>query len=135
MPTDFESWWLETGEQLTKHEVGLKDLMQCAYEARRKAEPVLWERMSKRHTAGRWVPCADKTEATGALMGGWEIRPLFTVPQPVGPFNSDTVVCRRYTQAHYPGQTFFHYDLEAIFDSVPVKLGDLLKMVGLQKWE
>ena len=31
---DFESWWADTGEQLTKHEVGLKDLMQCAYEAR-----------------------------------------------------------------------------------------------------
>ena len=31
---DFESWWVETGEQLTKHEIGLKDLMQCAYESK-----------------------------------------------------------------------------------------------------
>lgn len=30
---EFEAWWLEVGESLTKHEVGLKDLMQCAYEA------------------------------------------------------------------------------------------------------
>lgn len=31
---DFETWWADTGEQLTKHEVGLKDLMECAYTAR-----------------------------------------------------------------------------------------------------
>lgn len=37
--SDFESWWAETGEQLTKHEVGLKDLMQCAYEASPAAQP------------------------------------------------------------------------------------------------
>lgn len=29
---EFETWWTEIGEQLTKHEIGLKDLMQCAYE-------------------------------------------------------------------------------------------------------
>lgn len=40
---NFESWWAETGEQLTKHEIGLKDLMQCAYEAKpaqHQGEPV-----------------------------------------------------------------------------------------------
>ena len=31
---DFETWWADTGEQLTKHEIGLKDLMECAYTAR-----------------------------------------------------------------------------------------------------
>lgn len=31
---EFEAWWLEVGESLTKHEVGLKDLMKCAYEAK-----------------------------------------------------------------------------------------------------
>ena len=44
--TDFESWWAETGEQLTKHEIGLKDLMRCAYEAvpaaQHQGEPVAW---------------------------------------------------------------------------------------------
>ena len=30
---DFNRWWVEVGARLTKHEVGLKDLMQCAFEA------------------------------------------------------------------------------------------------------
>lgn len=55
---------------------------------------------------------------------------------PAGPFNSDTVVCRRYTQAHYPGQNFYHYDLQPAFNSVPVKLGDLIFVAeGMKKWD
>lgn len=67
--TDFESWWAETGEQLTKHEIGLKDLMQCAYDAaQHQGDPVaicrLWnEGGSGERTSVEFInePCADGT--------------------------------------------------------------------------
>ena len=45
-----------------------------------------------------------------------------------GAFGPDTVVCRRYQMAQYPGQDFYHYDIEPYYDSVPVTLSELIRL-------
>lgn len=57
-----------------------------------------------------------------------EITQLYAVPQPTGPFSSDTVVCRRYTLEQSPGQNFYHYDAEPVYGSVPVTISELIDM-------
>lgn len=42
-------------------------------------------------------------------------------------FGPDTVVCRRY---ELNGRTFYHYDEKTVYNSVPVKLGELLRIAS-----
>lgn len=53
---------------------------------------------------------------------------VYAEPQQAGPFTPDTVVCRRYQMAQYPGQDFYHYDIEPYYDSVPVTLSELIRL-------
>lgn len=65
--SDFDSWWEEEGENLTKHEIGLKDLMRCAFEAKLKPDTVVCRRYQLDQAPGQDFYHYDKQSIYGSV--------------------------------------------------------------------